>query len=51
MYEYTYTGFWWETLKVRNHWGHIAIGVRIIRERILNKCDGRAWLELVWLRI
>jgi hypothetical protein len=35
----------------RDHSNDLGIDVRIILRYILNKCDGRAWNRLMWLRI
>jgi hypothetical protein len=45
------TGFWWENLRGRNHWGDPGVGGRIILRRIFRKWDVGVWTGLSWLRI
>ena len=44
-------GFWWENLRKRYHFEDLGVDGRIILKWILNKLAGRAWTELIWLRI
>jgi hypothetical protein len=37
------TGFWWENLRERGHWGDPGVDVRIILRRIFRGMD---WIEL-----
>jgi hypothetical protein len=39
------TGFWWENLRERDHWGVPAVDGRIILRRIFRKL-GMHWIEL-----
>jgi hypothetical protein len=34
------TGFWWESLRERDHWGDPDVDVRIILRRIFRKWEG-----------
>jgi hypothetical protein len=45
------TGFWWETLKEKSHWGDPGVDERIILRRIFRKWDVGLWTGLSWLRI
>jgi hypothetical protein len=44
-----YTGFWWGTLRERDHLEDSGVGVRIILKWIFRKWDvgGMDWIELV----
>jgi len=43
------TGFWWRTLRERDHWGDPGVDVRIILRWIFQevRCGGVDWIELV----
>jgi hypothetical protein len=45
------TGFWWENLRERDHWGDPGEDGRIILRRIFRMWDVRVWTRLSWLRI
>jgi hypothetical protein len=45
------TGFWWGTLKDRDHWGDQGTEGRIILRWIFRKWDVGVWTESGWLRI
>jgi hypothetical protein len=45
------TGFWWENLSERDHWGDPGVDVRIILRRIFRKWDVGVRTRLSWLRI
>jgi hypothetical protein len=47
----TCTGFRWENLRERDHWGDPGVDGRIIIKRILKKWDVGVWTGLIWLRI
>jgi len=47
----TYTGFWWENLREREHLENPGVDGRIILRWILRKSDVGAWTGLIWLRI
>jgi hypothetical protein len=46
-----YTGFWWENLRERNHWGEPGVDVRMVLRRIFRKWNLGVWTGLSWLRI
>jgi hypothetical protein len=50
-YGETCTGFWWENLTERDHWGNPSIDGRIILRQICIKSDVGVWTGLDWLRI
>jgi hypothetical protein len=46
-----YTGFWWGTLRERNHWGDPGADGRIILRWIFRKWYEGVWTGSRWLRI
>jgi hypothetical protein len=49
--EGVYTGFWWETLRERDHLEDPGVDGRIILRHICRKCDKGLWTGSSWLRI
>ena len=47
----TYTGFWWGSLKEREHFGDPGADGRIILRWIFRKWDVRLWTGSSWLGI
>ena len=47
----TYTGFWWENLRERDHLEDRGADGRIILRWIVRKWGVRAWTGSIWLRI
>jgi hypothetical protein len=45
------TGFWWENLEERDHWGDPGVDGRIILRRIFRKRNMGVWTGLSWLRV
>jgi hypothetical protein len=45
------TGFCWEYLRERDHWGDPGVGGRIILRWIFKKWDVGVWTVLSWIRI
>jgi hypothetical protein len=45
------TGFWWEDLREKDHWGGPGIDGRIILRQVFRKWDVGVWTSLSWLRI
>jgi hypothetical protein len=45
------TGFWWENLREKDHWGDQGVDGRIILRRIFGKWDVEVWTGLSLLGI
>jgi hypothetical protein len=45
------TGFWWENLRERNHWGNPGVDGKMILKGIFRKWDVGVWTGLRWLWI
>jgi hypothetical protein len=45
------TGFCWENLRERDHWGDTGIDGRVIIRQIFRKWDVVLWTGLSWVRI
>jgi hypothetical protein len=45
------TGFWWENLRERDHWGDHGVEGEVIIRRIFRKWDVMVWTGLGWLKI
>jgi hypothetical protein len=41
-----FTGFWWENLRERDHWGDPGVDERIILRRIFRKREVGLWTGL-----
>jgi hypothetical protein len=46
-----HTGFWWKTLRGRDHLKDPGLDGRIILSWIFREWDVGAWAGLIWLRI
>jgi hypothetical protein len=45
------TGFWWENLRERDHWGDPGVDGEKLLRQIFRKWDVVVWTRLSWLRI
>jgi hypothetical protein len=41
-------GIWWQEIEANRRLGRLALAWQIILKHILNKCEGRTWIELIW---
>jgi hypothetical protein len=46
-----WSGFWWENLRERDHWGDQGVDGRIILRWIIRKWNVGVWIGLDCLRI
>lgn len=42
-------GIWWQEIEANGRLGRLSLTWRIILKHILNKCEGKTWIELNWL--